>query len=58
MLGFFLQGGMARHNVIYGSLDVLIALMTWIYMAGSITIFGAHIASAVARFTRLGGKRA
>ena len=49
----FLQSGVVRYSVIYGSLGALIALMTWIYMASLITILGAHIASAVAHSTRL-----
>ncbi len=49
----FLQSGVVRYSVIYGSLGALIALMTWIYMASLITILGAHVASAVAHSTRL-----
>ncbi len=49
----FLQSGVVRYNVIYGSLGALIAFMTWVYMASLITIFGAHVASAVARSTRI-----
>jgi len=52
LFALFLHSGMVRYNVIYGSLGALIALMTWIYMASLIAIFGAHVASAVAHATR------
>lgn len=54
----FLQSGVVRYSVIYGSLGALIALMTWIYMASLITILGAHVASAVAHSTRLSSEAA
>ncbi len=44
---YFLSSGLARYNLVYGSLGVVMALVFWIYLLGTIILFGAHIASAL-----------
>jgi membrane protein len=48
----FVSGGMVRYNVVYGSLGTLLALMSWVYLAGLISLVGAHVAASVAHVTR------
>lgn len=48
----FLASGLARYNVVYGSLGALLALLSWIYVASLIVLGGAHLAAAIAANTR------
>jgi len=45
---FFLRSGLAKYNVVYGSLGALIALLSWVYMLAAIILLGAHLAAAIA----------
>ncbi|MBN2565620.1 MAG: YihY family inner membrane protein [Candidatus Eisenbacteria bacterium] len=54
---WFLGSGFVRYNVIYGSLGALLALLSWVYMAGAVTLSGAHLAASLALHTRGGSKR-
>lgn len=47
----YLQVGMARYEIIYGSLAKIIALLAWIYFSGWIIFFGAHLTSSIDRHT-------
>jgi membrane protein len=40
----FLESGLARYNLVYGSLGTLISFMMWLYIMNIIIISGAHIA--------------
>ncbi|MGM0462775.1 MAG: YihY/virulence factor BrkB family protein [Fibrobacterota bacterium] len=40
----FLESGLAKYNLVYGSLGTLISFMMWLYIMNSIIISGAHIA--------------
>ena len=45
---WYLDAGLARYSLVYGSLGTVVALMFWLYLSASITFFGAHLAAAVA----------
>jgi membrane protein len=49
---WFLHSGFVRYNVVYGSLGALLALLSWVYIAGIITLSGVHLAAAIAWHTR------
>ncbi|MGB7545067.1 MAG: YihY/virulence factor BrkB family protein [Methanothrix sp.] len=44
-MGFtwYLESGLSKYQLIYGSLGTVIALMLWIYLSGLICLFGAHL---------------
>lgn len=47
----FLSSGMAKYELIYGSLGSVIALLFWIYLSSWIMLFGAHLTSSIDRHT-------
>ncbi len=49
----YLGGGLARYELVYGSLGAVVALLFWIYLSSLITLFGAHL-TAVLSQSRLG----
>ena len=53
---YFLRSGLARYNVVYGSLGALIALLSWVYMIAAIILFGAHLAAAISGGGGVGGR--
>lgn len=46
---WYVSSGLARYQIVYGSLGTVVALMFWIYLSSWIIIFGAHLSAAVAR---------
>jgi membrane protein len=50
---WYLNSGLARYQLVYGSLGAVVALMLWIYLSSLITLFGAHLSAAVARHRRI-----
>lgn len=46
---WYLGSGLARHELVYGSLSAVVALMIWIYWSGWIALFGAHLTAAIGR---------
>ena len=48
----FLASGLARYNLVYGSLGALLALLSWVYIASLIVLGGAHVGAAIAANTR------
>jgi membrane protein len=46
---WYVGSGLARYQLVYGSLGTIIALIFWIYLASWFTIFGAHLSAAVAQ---------
>lgn len=50
---WYLTSGMARYQVIYGSLGAIIALMLWLYLSSVVVLLGAHLCAAIALKTRL-----
>lgn len=49
---WFLTSGMARYQVVYGSLGAIIALMLWLYLSSVVVLLGAHLTAAIALQTR------
>jgi len=47
-----LSTGLARYELVYGSLGAVVALMFWIYLGSLITLFGAYLSAAIAQHTR------
>jgi membrane protein len=45
----YLSSGLARYEIIYGSLGKMIALLAWIYFISWIVLFGAHLTSSIDR---------
>lgn len=45
---WYLNAGLARYSLVYGSLGTVVALMFWLYLSASITFLGAHLAATVA----------
>ncbi len=46
--------GLTNYNLVYGSLGAMVALMFWIYLVSLIILFGAHLCSSIAHYSRLG----
>lgn len=44
---WYLESGLGRYEVVYGSLGAVAALMFLIYMISTITLFGAHLSAAI-----------
>jgi membrane protein len=49
---WFLDSGLARYNIVYGSLGTLVALLTWVYLLALIVLFGAHLCAATGHARR------
>ncbi len=45
----YLSSGLARYDIVYGSLGKMIALLVWIYFTSWIILFGAHLTSSIDR---------
>ncbi len=43
---WYLGSGLARYEVIFGSLSAIVVLMLWIYISNLILFFGAHLCAA------------
>jgi len=46
---WYLGSGLARYDLIYGSLGAIVALLYWIYWSSWIILFGAHLGATWAR---------
>ena len=49
---WYLTSGLARYQVVYGSLGAVVALMLWLYLSSVVVLFGAHLSAAIAFRTR------
>lgn len=49
---WYLRSGLARYELVYGSLGAVVALMFWIYLTSLITLFGTYISAAIAQRSR------
>jgi YihY family inner membrane protein len=47
---WYLNSGLGRYDVIYGSLGAVVALMFLIYIISTITLFGAHLSAAIQKW--------
>ncbi|NPV75646.1 MAG: YihY/virulence factor BrkB family protein [Anaerolineae bacterium] len=46
---WYLDSGLERYELVYGSLSTIVALMFWIYFTSWITLWGAHLTGAISR---------
>jgi membrane protein len=53
---WYVGSGLARYQLVYGSLGAIVALMAWIYLGSWLTFFGAHLGAALARYQAAGAK--
>jgi YihY family inner membrane protein len=53
---WYLTSGLARYQVVYGSLGVVVGWMLWLYLSSVTVLFGAHLGAAIAFHTRLKNK--
>jgi len=44
---FYLSSGLARYEIIYGSLGTVLALLFWIYVSCTIVLLGAHLTATI-----------
>ncbi len=44
---WYLNSGLARYNIVYGSLGALVALLAWIYLVALIVLLGAHLCASL-----------
>jgi len=44
-----LTGGLVSYELVYGSLGTVVALLFWIYLSATITLFGAHLSAVIDR---------
>lgn len=51
---WYLDSGLARYNIVYGSLGALVALLSWIYLLALIVLLGAHLSASVETCGRQG----
>jgi membrane protein len=49
---WYLNSGLARYNIVYGSLGALLALLSWVYLVIVTVLYGAHLSAAIAWSTR------
>ena len=49
---WFLSSGLARYQLVYGSLGTVVALMLWIYLSSVIILFGAHLSAAITHYNK------
>ncbi len=47
IFSWYLGSGLARYNVIYGSLGAFLAFLSWVYIVTMITLGGAHLAAGI-----------
>jgi membrane protein len=46
----FLGIVIARYQLVYGSLNIVVALMLWIYLEALVILFGAHLSAAIGQY--------
>ena len=49
---WYLASGLARYNIVYGSLGAFLAFLSWVYVTSLIVLAGAHIGAAMSRQAR------
>lgn len=53
LFSFYIRSGFGRYELIYGSVGALVAFLFLIYILATITLFGAHLTSAIDRKRKL-----
>lgn len=51
---FYIASGLARYQLVYGSLASVVALIFWIYLSNVIILLGAHVSAATQWVRRTG----
>jgi len=57
LFAWYLGSGLARYNLVYGSLEAVIALLLWSYITGTILLLGAEFCAQYAKAARKEGHR-
>jgi membrane protein len=47
---WYLTSGIARFELVYGSLGTVVVLMVWIYIGAMVVLFGAHLGAAIVAY--------
>jgi len=53
LFSLYLRSGFSRYELIYGSVGALVAFLFLIYILATVTLFGAHLAAAIDRKSKL-----
>ncbi len=53
LFAWYVRSGFSRYELVYGSVGTLVAFMFLIYILATVTLFGAHLASAIDRRIKL-----
>ncbi len=53
LFSLYLRSGFSRYELIYGSVGALVAFLFLIYILATVTLFGAHLTSAIDRKSKL-----
>ena len=53
LFSWYVRSGFSQYEMVYGSVGALIAFLFLVYILASITLFGAHLTSAIDRRTKL-----
>ena len=53
LFSYYLGSGLARYEVIYGSLGKIVVLLSWIYLSAYIVLWGAHLTSSIDRHSKI-----
>jgi len=53
LFALYVRSGLVRYEVIYGSVGALVAFLFLIYILATVTLFGAHLTSAIDRKLKL-----
>ncbi len=51
--GWYLSSGLARYQLVYGSLGAVIAFMLFLYVSALVVLYGAYLSASIAHNTRL-----
>lgn len=46
---WYINSGLVRYRLVYGSLGAVVALLLWIYVSSWLALFGAHFSAALGR---------
>lgn len=49
---WYIESGLARHQLVYGSLGTVVVLMLWVYLSGAIILYGAHLSATIGKRRR------
>jgi membrane protein len=49
---WYLTSGIARFELVYGSLGTVVVLMVWIYIGALVVLFGAHLGAAIVAYSQ------